>query len=137
MAVSPVAAILHAVNAESPRPIRICLAVLPDLARGLLREVFARYPDIEVIDIRDDSAPPAGDRCNVIVTSARARLQEEADGSLQSLLTAARRNTLVVSLDGSLIMMFEFRPRQRLIDPSPDALVAAVRDEVAAMAREE
>ena len=100
--------------------------------------MFARHLDLEVVDVRDGALPPstAEDGCDVIVTQA-ARAAASQDVPLHGLLRRSTRNTLVVTIDGALVMMFEFRPRQRLLDPAPDALVAAIRDEVAAMTRGE
>lgn len=112
--------------------------MLPKLARGLLRDTFERHHDLEVVDIPGGTSlsPTIEDACDVIVTTA-TRTADSLDGSLSGQLRRPSRNTLVVTIDGALIMIFEYRPRQQLIDPAPDALVAAIRDEVATMKRGE
>lgn len=100
--------------------------------------MFARHRDIEVVDAPsgDWSTHAALDTCDVIVTQpSRATVSDQIP--LHGLLKRSTRNTLVVTIDGALVMMFECRPRQGLIDPAPDALVAAIRSGVAAMTRGE
>jgi hypothetical protein len=121
-------------RSEVARPIRICLAILPDVARDLLRETFAAHDDIEVVDLRGEAAPPAGG-CDVLVTSAGG--SRAAAIALPALARRPMCLALVVTIDGAQVMIFEFRPRQQLIDPSPSALVSAIRGEVAQLRAQE
>jgi hypothetical protein len=119
---------------ESWRPIRIGLAVLPELARDLLHDTFARHRLIEVVDLPDGARATrtAADGCDVIVTTA-SRAADALGPPLHGLLERSTRNTLVVTIDGALVMMFEYRPLQQLFDPAPDDLVDAIREQVRLM----
>jgi hypothetical protein len=123
------AAIMYEANKwEMTRPIRICLALLPDLARDILREIFAGNDDMDVVELRGERRAPA-DACDVLIT--RARASGVAEVVLPALILSPMPEMLVVTIDGAEVMMFEFRLRQRLIDPSPDSLIAAIRGEIA------
>lgn len=101
---------------------------MPELARGLLRETFAAQDDFEVVELLD-GAPPPHDGWDAIVTVASA--PRAAGLALSTLARPGVAEALMITIDGARVLMFEFRPRQHLIDPSPAALVAAIRDEVA------
>ena len=116
---------------ESWRPIRIGLAVLPELARHLLHETLAQHRQIEVVDIPDETRAQraVADGCDVIVATA-AHARSSPGHTLPGLLEGSTRNTLVVTIDGALVLMFEYRPLQRLFDPAPAELVVAIREHV-------
>lgn len=120
---------------QSPRsrPIRICLAVRPDLTRELLRNTFEPYGDIEVIESADGN-PPAKEQCDVVVALASAPVLHGGEW-LDDVVNGRRENLVMLTIDGALIMIFEIRSHQRLTNPSSEALIAAVRDAVAATPR--
>src|SRR5262245_53141033 len=102
-------------------PIRICLAILPGLAREILRELVAANDCIDVVDLRREREVPANG-CDVLVTSTKA--SGVAEVFLSALIQNPMTRMLVVTIDRAEVTMFEFRLRQQLIDPSPESLVA-------------
>jgi hypothetical protein len=121
---------------QSLPPIRIGLAVIPRLARDVLRDILSRHGDIEVLDlaVRSGSTLADGDatNCDVIVRSA------PPDGAmttleLHGLFGRADSGTLVVLVDDALIRIAEVRAASCVVDPAPDALVDAIRAQLAAM----
>lgn len=124
-------------DAFSPaQPIRIGLAVIPPLARDILRDILSRHGDIEVLDLPQEEDDSGTDgkigKCDVIVRSAPPgrtmnTLQLHGDfGRTDS-------GTLVVLVDDALIRIAEIRAASSVIDPTPDALVEAIRANLNAM----
>ncbi|MEP6832341.1 MAG: hypothetical protein ABJB74_03060 [Gemmatimonas sp.] len=121
---------------ESLRPIRVGLAVIPQLAREILRDTFARHSDFEVLDVAQNDTEllmdDAANTCDVIIGST---LPADTMGPLELHRQFGRADsgTLFVLVDDAVVSMAEMRAASRVLDPAPDALVQAIRTKLAAL----
>lgn len=91
--------------------------------------MLADRRDLEIVD-QADAAGRRAAGVDVVITvpadaTARALLPPSVDGDPE-------RSVLAVTIAGTRVMLFEIHPRPPALEnPSPDALVAAIRSAVA------
>jgi DNA-binding NarL/FixJ family response regulator len=108
---------------------RVALVDMPQMLRGIVREIVAATPDLEIVAEFDDQEAAlmatAPDDIDVLIM----RLDEVSLASV--FRERPRLRVVAVSVDGSKSCLFQLVPHAQMLgDISPQALIAAVRGEL-------